>query len=120
LEKYVSTLDVHRMSKEGLFNYIVELLSGATIEILKRFDEKDINHQIVTTMLKTIKPLPQKFVKPLSVTLLSLANNDEMISQQINHSLIWHKKIFLWEKYKIAAMLLFTILICLLIYFTNK
>lgn len=120
LEKYVSTLDVHRMNKRGLFNYIVELCSDTTIEVLKHFNEKDINLQVVIIIIKTIKPLPQKLVKPLLVRLQSLANDDQMILQEIDRSFTWHKKNFLWQKYKMALMLLITVLICLLIYFANK
>src|SRR5438045_1154573 len=44
LEKYVSKLDIYRMNKEGLLNYINELLSPDTIEKLKQFNETGINH----------------------------------------------------------------------------
>ena len=120
LEKYVSTLDVHRMNKQSLFNYIKELLSNDTIEVLKNFNETDVNRQIISLTLIAMAPLPQKFAKKLSAPLQLLAGSDEISLQQINDSLLQHKKKFLWEKYKIMLMLLFTILICLLIYFVNK
>jgi curved DNA-binding protein CbpA len=120
LEKYVSKLDVHRMNKQSLFNYINELLSNDTIEALKNFNETAINRQIINLILIAMRPLPQKFVKKLSASLQLLACSDEISLQQINDSLLQHKKKFLWEKYKIALMLLFTILICLLIYFATK
>src|SRR6185369_15388296 len=43
LEQYVSRLDVHRMNKEGLSDYIEELLSTDTIKSLKDFNEPEIN-----------------------------------------------------------------------------
>ena len=120
LDQYVSKLDVHRMNKEGLSNYILELISTETIEKLKQFNEEGINRQIITTILKAMKPLPLKFVKPLLKRLEILSGDDQEGMQRINFFLSAQKKSFLWNKYKIVVVLLFTILICLLIYLTSK
>jgi molecular chaperone DnaJ len=120
LEQYVSKLDVHRMNKEGLSNYILELISTETIEKLKRFNEQGINRQIITTILKVMKLLPLKLVKPLLNRLEILSGDDPEEAQKIKNFLSARKKSFLWNKYKIVVMLLFTILICLLIYLTSK
>src|SRR5215470_17327939 len=42
LEKYVSSLDVHRMNKEGLYDHINELLSSDTIDKLNQYNETAI------------------------------------------------------------------------------
>ena len=120
LDQYVSKLDVHRMNKEGLSDYILELISTETIEKLKQFNEEGINRQIVTAILKAMKPLPLKFVKPLLNRLEILSGDDQEGVQKIKFFLSTQKKSFLWNKYKIVVMLLFTILICLLIYLTSK
>jgi len=120
LEKYVSRLDVYRMNKEGLTNYIGELISADTIEKLKRFNETEINRQIVTTILTAMKPLPLKFSKQLSSHLETLADGDEIALQRVNHFLIQQQKSFLWDKYKILAIVILTLLICLLLYLTTK
>jgi molecular chaperone DnaJ len=120
LEKYVSTLDVHRMNKEGLSNYVSELLSTDTIEKLKQFGEKDINRQIITIVLTAIKPLPLKYIKEIHGALETLADDDETALQRISGFLLDHKRKLLWEKYKIVIILLFTTLICLLIFFTSR
>ena len=120
LEKHVSTLDAHRMSQPGLSNYVSELLSLDTIEKLKNFDERDINRQIITTILMATRPLKLKIVRPLLKSLRILAGDDQDALRKINKSLTDHKRIHLWDKYKVVLMLLFTILICLLIYFTSK
>jgi molecular chaperone DnaJ len=120
LEQYVSKLDVHRMDKQGLYNYIDELLSGDTIKRLNGFNEPEINTQIISTILNAMKPLPLKFVKPLLLKLGSLAGRDEIVLQRINVFLQDHKRIFLWERYKGLIILIFTALICILIYLTSK
>jgi len=120
LEKYVSKLDIHRMNKAGLSGYIHELLSNETIEKLKQFDERGIIRQIITTMLTAMRCLPLKFAIPLSTRLEDLAKGDEMSLQRIKEFLKDQKKSFLWDKYKALVIVIFTILICLLIYFTSK
>ena len=120
LDQYVSKLDVHRMNKEGLSNYIDDLLSPGTIEKLRQFNEAGINRQIITTILKAMKPLPLKFVKPLLKRVEILSGNDQEGIQKIENFLSAQRRSFLWDKYKIVVMLLFTIIICLLIYLTSK
>ncbi|HEV8286188.1 MAG TPA: J domain-containing protein [Chitinophagaceae bacterium] len=120
LEKYVSRLDVHRMNKEGLFNYINELLSFSTIEKLKQFNEIGINRQIITTILTVLKSLPLQMAKPLATLLVQLAGDDEAALQRIDIFLQHHKKNFLWNKYQILVIIFLTLLVCLLIYFTSK
>jgi curved DNA-binding protein CbpA len=120
VEKYVSTLDNHRMNKEGLANYIGELISSDTIGQLKQFNQKDINHQIVITILSAMRPLPLKLATGVSEKLENLADNDEEALQRISSFLSNLKRSFLWNRYKILIMVLFTLLICLLIFFTSK
>ncbi len=119
LEQYVSRLDVHRMNKEGLSGYIDELLSTGTIENLKQFNEPEINKQIITSALSAMQPLSMKFLGKLPERLGTLAD-DETSLHRIKNFLKNRKRAFLWERYKVAVIILFTIFICLVIYFTGK
>jgi curved DNA-binding protein CbpA len=119
LEQYVSKLDVHRMNKEGLSDYIDQLLSTDTIENLKQFNEPEINRQIITSTLSAMQPLSMKFLGKLPERLGTLAD-DETSVLQIKNFLKNRKRAFLWEQYKVAVIILFTIFICLVIYFTSK
>lgn len=119
LEQYVSKLDVYRMNKEGLSGYIDQLLSADTIETLKLFDEPEVKQQIVASVLSAMRPLPMKFITELPERLERLAD-DETSLHRIKDFLRNRKKAFLWERYKVAVIVLFTILICLLIFFTGK
>ena len=119
LEQYVSRLDVHRMNKEGLSDYIDELLSTDTIENLKQFNEPEINKQIITSTLSAMQFLTMKFIGKLPERLGALAD-DETSLHRIKNFMKNRKRAFLWERYKVAVIILFTIFICLLIYFTGK
>ena len=119
LEQYVSRLDVHRMNREGLSGYIDELLSTGTIENLKQFNEPEINKQIITSTLSAMQPLSMRFLGKLPERLGTLAD-DETSMLQIKNFLKNRKRAFLWEQYKVALIILFTIFICMIIYFTSK
>jgi preprotein translocase subunit Sec63 len=119
LERYVSHLDPHRMNREGLFNYIDELIAASTIEKLLAFNERDINRQIVTTILSALNPLPLKMSAQIIERLERLVAGDERSLERINQFQIKQKKIFFWNRYKFLVIIIATILICLLIYFTS-
>jgi curved DNA-binding protein CbpA len=120
LEKYVSSLDVHRMNKEGLYEHINELLSSETIEKLKGYKETAIARQIINTILMAMKPLPLHFAITLSTKLEQLANHDATSLQRIKSSLRQHQKNFLWKRYQVFLIIVITALICLLIFFTSE
>ena len=120
LEKYVSSLDVHRMNKEGLFEHINELLSTDTIEKLNRYNETVVTQQTINTILMAMNPLPLNFAITLSNKLEKLAHHDEISLQRIKSSLRQHQKRFLWKKYQVILIIVITALICLLIFFTSK
>jgi molecular chaperone DnaJ len=120
LEKYVSSLDVQRMNKEGLYEHISDLLSSDTIEKLNVYNETAITQQIINTILMAMKPLPLNFAITLSTKLAKLANHDEISLQRIKSSLRQHQKSFLWKRYQVLLIVVITVLICLLIFFTSK
>src|SRR5215510_3639725 len=105
LEQYVSRLDVHRMNKEGLSNYIDELLSTDTIKKLKQFNEAEINKQIITSTLSAMRPLPMKLTGGLIGRLESLAD-DEISLYRVKSFIRNRQKAFLWERYKVAVIIL--------------
>src|ERR1051326_2235545 len=120
LEKHVSALDPHRMNREGLCNYISELLSSGTIGKLHQFNETDINRQIISTMLMAMKPLPLTSVTPLLSKLETLGHNDPLSLDRIAEFLWEKKRNFLWSRYQVPVILILTALICIVIYLTSK
>jgi hypothetical protein len=51
LDRYVSTLDIHRMDKPGLLAYITELVTDEVIEKLNAFHDPVLNKEIVQVLL---------------------------------------------------------------------
>jgi curved DNA-binding protein CbpA len=119
LHRYISTLDVHRMDKEGLYDYICRVLSDETIQKINAFNEQSINKSIVEMTLRSCHVLSFKYSKPLSERLTRL-NTDvstiKMINQFIDHS----RHTGNWEKYKVWILLLIVLLICTFIYLVSN
>ena len=120
LEKYISTLDVFRMDKGGLQQYILGLIPDATIEQLKKFNEPDINRQLITTILKAMQPLPPLYVKDIIEQLNKLAGSDETARQQLTSFTERTAKKNRREKYSLVIIIAATAFLCLLIYLAGR
>jgi curved DNA-binding protein CbpA len=120
LERYVSRIDVHRMDHEGLFAYIQSMLSSEKIDKIKGFNEPDVERQIVSTLVQTMKPLKFSFACKLIPALKKFAGNDTIASGQIDVFLKKRKRNLFWEKYKLVVVVIVCILLCLLIFYTGK
>jgi len=120
LEKYVSTLDIFRMDKEGLEQYILELLSNDTINKLKQFNEPDTSSQIVQITLRTINVLPPHYSKTVLSQLQVLAESNENSLRQIQSIAIKTNKKHQREKYSLLIIIGITIILCLLIFLAGR
>jgi curved DNA-binding protein CbpA len=120
LEKYVSTLDVFRMDKEGLKQYILELLPDATIEQLKKFNEQGTNREIISTVLRAMHPLPGLYTKDISAQLFKLGKGDEKAGQQLSAFIQKTERKSRREKYSLIIIIAATIILCLLIYLAGR
>jgi curved DNA-binding protein CbpA len=119
LEKYVSTLDIHRMDKAGLYEYINNLLSPETIEKINSFNEPDINKNIIEAALSSSRHLSYRHIQSLSTRFFSLytdASVKKLIGQHIRQSQQAEK----WDHYKPWALLLLTLLLCTLIFLFSR
>lgn len=120
LERYVAKIDIFRMDYLGLQQFILDLLSDATIEKLIPFNETDTMRQIVSIIGKSIKPLPGDLQKNIVLQLYKLANNDLPAMEKINSFVAHDKKRKKREKTLPIVLLFITIVICLLIFFVSK
>lgn len=120
LERYASKLDVFRMDKEGLRDYILELLSPTTIGQLKEFNEPAITRQIIDTIIRSANHLQEQQAIPIAERLRQLAGNDTSLHEQINIFAGRHRSRQQREKYNSLIILIATILICLLIWIAGR
>lgn len=120
LEKYVSTLDIFRMDREGLKQYILGLLADSTIEQLKKFNEPETTLNIITTLLRAMKPLPQAYTGTIIIQLEKLAADNEMAGKEVATFIQHTKKRTRREKYSFIIIIAATLILCLLIWLAGR
>lgn len=119
LDKYVSRLDVHRLDKEGLNDYLHSIFTAEAIEVLNTFNEEEVNKAIIHAALRSSKPLSYNDIKILSEKLLHIKTEEpvvQMIYQQIGYA----KQVAQWNKYKPWLFLLIAILLCSLVFLLSR
>ena len=120
LEKYVSALDVFRMDKEGLKEYILGLLPNSTIEQLKKFNEPETTQQIIITVLKAMHPLPQAYTGAVITQLEKLSAEDEISGAALTAFTEKTAKKNRREKYSLIIIIAATLILCLLIWLAGS
>ncbi len=118
LDRYVAGLDVFRMDKMGLQEYICDILNDYTVEKLNTFNDISANKEIIQLVLNTLKPLPFSLLPPIEARLLKI-NTDPQTIHLIKQYLIKREKNNTKKKQEIWVLLAITIVICLLIFFLN-
>lgn len=120
LERYVAQLDVFRMDKPGLKEYILELLADTVIEKLHTFNETDTNRQIISVILHSLKPLPLIYTATIITQLKKLSGPDAAATELLNNFAEQHRKKNRREKYALSIIIIATLILCLLIYFAGR
>jgi len=115
LDKYVSTLDIHRMDQQGLYDYICHTLSDDVIQKLNAFNETDINRAVIESVLKSSHALGWKHINPLSHRLYKL-DTDAVTLEKIRAFTHQSRRSYDWNKYKVWLLLVVVLLLCYLIY----
>lgn len=121
LDKFVFTLDVHRMDKQGLADYISHILSGNIIAQLHPFNEPHINKEIIMVALRAMEPLKLKQVKSIATRLFKLADEKDAESKKnITEFLARKTQKEKVEKYQPFILIAIVLVICLLIWLMGR
>lgn len=120
LEKYVSGLDVFRMDKQGLQQYMLELLPNDTIAQLKDFREPAAIREIIRLFLRAMRALPAAYTPPVYTQLTALASGDTEAGNLINDHRRRAEKKHLREKYSLLLIIFITLLLCGLIWLAGR
>lgn len=119
LDRYVSKLDVYRMDKDGLYQYLVHLLSDDTITMLNKFEDKSVNNSIIDTALKSLSHISYKKAQPMLATLRKIKVDDSVDAAFVAYSR--HAKMaHAWNKFRTWAIIIIVIVLCILIYIVSS
>lgn len=116
-ERYTAMLDVFRMDKEQLYQYMNTLLEAEIVDKLVQFKEQAINKQMILTLIKPIKFLTVDKAVLLQDKLIKLAMNDAETVALINKTIALMNQKEQWKKRQWMLILLLTLSICWLIWY---
>jgi len=120
LNRYVATLDKHRMDREGLGFHISEVLSNDAVEKLKSFNEPEVIKAIIISVLDTIGPLNPNQAEKVFGQLYKLADESDdskaLIAAIMERLIKTEKR----RKFQPILILFITIILCILIYLGSR
>jgi molecular chaperone DnaJ len=114
--KKVMVLDPHRMNKVALFQQIEHFLSTHYIAVLQQSREPNINKKIIEDMLVCARFLPYVQVEKICFQLAAIAGTDNSLHQRIYNFSKQARLQNYWNKYKLLAAIIATIILCLAIF----
>lgn len=120
LEKYVHTLDIHRRDNEGLYQYILSVLSDNNITLLNTYNDADINKHIIVCTIKTAQHLPYATIMQLGNVLQKINGADDAVVQKINKLVRQSKQSYLWEKRAPYIIFIISLLLCAAIFYISN
>ncbi|MFM2337497.1 MAG: hypothetical protein RL115_690 [Bacteroidota bacterium] len=120
LDQYVNRLDVFRMDKEGLRDYILALLPTTTIQLLNEFKDEETNKEIIKLILNAMQPLPMAFTTPILQQLQLLATSSPLSQAAIKD---YEKRGYQQhnaQQYTLLYIVLITLVLCTLIWLSTR
>lgn len=120
LEKYVSKLDVFRMDKTGLQQYLLDILTDDSIAQLRGFGEPVTIGEINRVLLRALQPLPAQYSRPVVEQLAKLVAGNLPAEQELHTYTRKSDNRNRREKYSLLLIIAATLLLCLLIFLAGR
>jgi molecular chaperone DnaJ len=117
LKSYIDSMSIFRIDYDAVSQHIRQLITPSAIAILQQFNDPQIDHEIIQTLLKAAHPLPLRYFVPITELLLQISADEEvrMMVNRHKREKKWHEK---WDTYKwIVMVIITTFLIWLMIEF---
>ena len=116
LNKYVHSLNLFRVDKEGLAAYINNLLNSETVSMLENYESTDTKKEICRLILQALNPLETSHITPIAEKLRKISAKDPEIMNMINQRTKQKNTMEKIRRYEVPVMLMITLLICLVIW----
>lgn len=118
LKSYIDSMSIFRVNYDEVSGYIRQLITPNAIGILQDFNDKTTNHEIIQTLLHACRPLPVRYLIPITGLLLQIDPSDHAIQQLVRKHTREKKIHEKWDIYKwIVMIIITTFLIWLMIEF---
>ncbi len=120
LNAHIAEIDVYRMNKELLHQYLMFLLSDEKIAIIQLKADTDTVHALVSAIIKTVAVLPHYFALDVLQRLKETTSAYPGEREKINLTIRRRKREAQWQRLFPWLALLVTLLLCLAMYFFSK
>jgi curved DNA-binding protein CbpA len=120
LDRHVATQDVFRMDQTGIVEKIMALLSDENIDCLRQFNEKDINRTIVQYMLSAANPIDPARLDRIWPRIEQIAQGDQNLLNEISTYRVRKQKKAREDQWTVPLAILFTVILCALIYLAGR
>ncbi len=116
LRMFVERSNVLSINQDMVSHKVQTLLSDHHQNILLLENNKQLIHQFIQQVLLCMQPLTSTNMQPLFTPLQKLAAGDEDMLGEIQTFYQQKKREAFWQRYKILAVLIIALLLCLLMY----
>lgn len=120
IERQVVQQDEFRMDKLKLREQILGVLAVENVQMLIQHNDENANQAIIQLLLKAAKPLPKDDALEVASKLMEIAGQNVSAQHQINKFKENAKKKHFWDRFSVVAILIVTILLCLLIFLASQ
>ncbi|MBS1759041.1 MAG: J domain-containing protein [Bacteroidetes bacterium] len=120
IERQVVKQDEFRMDKLKLKKQILSLLTVENIQVLIQDNDENAKNTIIQLILKAAKPLLKDDALEVASKLMEIAGQNVSAQYQIKKFKENARKKHFWDRFSVVAILIVTILLCLLIYLASQ
>ena len=116
LKLYIDSMSIFRIDYEVVSRHIRQLINPSAIGILREQNDMAINREIVRLLLQASKPLPLRYLIPITEILLQLGEGDIEVQELVNRYKRDKKIHEKWDIYKWIVMVIITTLLLWLMF----
>jgi molecular chaperone DnaJ len=116
LRMFVESSNVLSINQDIVFHKVQTLLSDHHLNILLLENNKQLIHQFIQQVLLCMQPLTSINIQPLFAPLKKIAAGDQDMLEEIQTFYQQKKGEDFWQRYKIIAVLIIALMLCLLMY----
>jgi preprotein translocase subunit Sec63 len=119
LNRQLAAMDAYRVSEQQIFQQLNNLLALEKINALKDTKDSSLLRSVLEALMPCMRFLSfQPFLK-ISDLLMQLAGDDLLMKQKISRMIADKKSEHRKSLWKLPIILLLTLILCLLMYFSN-
>jgi hypothetical protein len=120
LNAHIAVIDVYRMNKELLHQYLLFMLSDEKIAVILLKSKAETTHGLVEEIIKASSALPVYFAKEVLYRLKMITVNNPDDALKVDTSLRRLMREYTLEKLFPWLALVITLLLCVAMYFFSK